>query len=877
EFKLQGTSVVAVWSKIAKDWPAQCGWFTRDLPGGRHLDWFLHARDVSFESWIMRGWTPQSGGAAASLHEEFVELQRAKVPPGDPRWLDLYGRGCRVQEAAAATSRLWLGELRQAIESQAAELMRTKTPCEDARWSALRNQAGQCADTGPVAHVGGVADLRRAVQTLGAAMPGWLVGDEELRKRLAESEPRWNGIVAGLLKQDATALAQLPELHREVRAVRHALLLAVRGMPEFLGQWSGVDLETEWERQFASLQHDLANRAQFDKVAGETLRPEALVLPSDRDPADLVLRRTAALLADVQRGRPELVAFERDLAQLQATGAAIAPDNAEARYLLFAEACRLRRQIAFSNPLLAFNRLLFIKRHLAIYNHMCDQFYGIAAQPGGALCVLENPFGWKKGTGPICRNGPEGAAHQFDPSPFSVRDLLADSVVERGRLKGEKLSGGPNRAWKLRYDGVGTLSGDETEGGSFLSPDVSFDGQEIAFAYVECRGDRQHRTHTDPSRGHWAEGRCYHLFKVRADGSHLEQLTDGTWNDFDPCWMPSGRLAFISERRGGYLRCGRICPTFTVYDLAGDGGDIRCLSFHETNEWQPSVTHEGFIVYTRWDYVDRHSMVAHHPWVITPDGRDPRALQGNFTERRTRPDLEADIRAIPGSHRFVATAAPHHGQSFGSLVVFDPRVLDDDQMSAVKRVTPDVGFPESQGGSTAYGEAWPLSEDYYLCAYDAAAEVPELDAKGNHGIYLVDSYGNKELIYRDPDIGCHSPMPLAPRPKPPVVTEPAERFVQGQPAQATVGVVNVYHSRRPWPAGTKITALRVCQVLPLSVGSDATAHNTGLQIPGSYSINIARAVLGTVPVEPDGSAYFTVPAGKEIFFQALDEQGLAVT
>ena len=97
EFKLQGTSAVAVWSRIAKDWPAQCGWFTRDLPGGRHLDWFLHARDVSFESWIMRGWTPQQGGTAADLHEEFAELQRAKVPPRDPRWLDLYGRGCRVR------------------------------------------------------------------------------------------------------------------------------------------------------------------------------------------------------------------------------------------------------------------------------------------------------------------------------------------------------------------------------------------------------------------------------------------------------------------------------------------------------------------------------------------------------------------------------------------------------------------------------------------------------------------------------------------------------------------------------------------------------------------------------------------------------------
>ncbi len=194
-------------------------------------------------------------------------------------------------------------------------------------------------------------------------------------------------------------------------------------------------------------------------------------------------------------------------------------------------------------------------------------------------------------------------------------------------------------------------------------------------------------------------------------------------------------------------------------------------------------------------------------------------------------------------------------------------------MSPVKRVTPDVGFPESQGGTLAYGEAWPLSEDYYLCVYDAAAEVPGLGATGNHGIYLVDSFGNKELIYRDPAIGCHSPMPLAPRPKPPVSHEPAKRFTAGQDSRS--------HCRRPQRhtvasgrgrRARRSPALRVLQVLPLSVGSTATAHNTGLQIPRSSSINIARAVLGTVPVEEDGSAYFTVPAGKEVFFQALDSE-----
>jgi hypothetical protein len=97
-----------------------------------------------------------------------------------------------------------------------------------------------------------------------------------------------------------------------------------------------------------------------------------------------------------------------------------------------------------------------------------------------------------------------------------------------------------------------------------------------------------------------------------------------------------------------------------------------------------------------------------------------------------------------------------------------------------------------------------------------------------------------------------------------------------QPAEATVGVVNVYQSSTPWPAGTKISALRVYQIFPQTLPSVVTAH-TGLPIPNTASVNLVRAVLGTVPVEADGSAQFVVPARRELFFQALDEDGLAVT
>ena len=662
-----------------------------------------------------------------------------------------------------------------------------------------------------------------------------------------------------------TSIAELRLLCEgvEFRAVSSAVV-------DLLHHADGTPLD-EQEIQFIVLQRDLHNRATFDKFAPETLRPESLIQPSDRDPADVVLRRTAALLADLKRMQPapDLAAQEQELGRLQSKSEKIAVKDLPARLSLFKEACQVRRKIAFANPLLSFDKILFLKRHRSVYNHMCDQYYGITARPGGGMYVLSNPFGAK----------PE------------VSDVLANSVVSRGRLKGQKLPGGAGAPLALSYDGVGNLHGPDGEGGSFLSPSLSYDGKQILFAYVECKGDQGHVHHTDPDRGHWDPRRCFHIFKVNVDGSELVQLTDGTWNDFDPCWLPNGRVAFITERRGGYLRCGRVCPTYTLYDMAADGSDITGLSPHETNEWQPSVTHDGRILYTRWDYVDRYGCTAHHPWITTLDGRDSRAVHGNFAPRNSRPDMELGCRVIPGSPKFVATAAPHHGQSFGSLVVIDPRVADDDGMGPIKRLTPDVGFPESQGGRQAYGTAWPLNENYYLCIYDAVMAAGAPGRPTDYGIYLVDAFGNKELIYRDPQIACESPIPLRPQPMPPAAPAlalPARNAPgTGLPAasaklgEATLTVINTYDSLMPWPAGTKIKSLRVVQVLPMSVPSGGAKvgqpHETGVRVAlAGDSVVPVRHVLGTVPVEEDGSAHFRVPANRELFFQALDERGLAV-
>ncbi|MDR2344822.1 MAG: NPCBM/NEW2 domain-containing protein [Planctomycetaceae bacterium] len=608
--------------------------------------------------------------------------------------------------------------------------------------------------------------------------------------------------------------------------------------------------------EWTALKKELA-KPMSDKVKSEVYNTESLFEKSDRDPLDVVLRRTKALLNHLQRltEAPALDSEAKKLTELDSKNKEIAVDNINARKALFADAVTLRRKISLQNPLLDFNEILFIKKHYLPNpemrgNHMCDQFYGFHALPGGGLFVLKNAF-------------------IEDSSKQEVRNVLENAVVEKGRLANTKL----DQKW------------------GFLSPDISFDGMKIVFSAAN--------TDAKPRNCYrWTTENCYHIFQVNADGTGLEQLTDGQFDDIDPCYLPSGRIAFISTRRGGYGRChGRPVPSYTLHSMNYNGTDITMLSPHETNEWKPSVNNDGNIIYTRWDYIDRGSDQAHHPWVTTPDGRDSRAIQGNFPLPGTkhsiggggvydRPYLETTFRAIPNSQKLIGVAAPHHGQYFGSVILVDPTIEDDGVMSQVRRVTPEQLFPESEIGThrnnANYGQPFPLSENFYLVAYDPFSDMGK-GQNNNYGIYLLDAFGNKTLIYKDPEISINCPIPFRPRTKPPVIphqTIVGKPLKQGEeyvpvdkdslPKTAQVGVMNVYESIYPLPPNTKITKLRIVQILPKT-----TPNNNSPRI-GYGSEKNARAVLGTVPVEDDGSAFFNLPVDIPVYFLAIDQNGNSV-
>lgn len=593
-----------------------------------------------------------------------------------------------------------------------------------------------------------------------------------------------------------------------------------------------------------------------ERLYNEVLRKEALILESDATPVAIVLRRTEALLKHLQEVGVPLHEEQKRLDALKQAKAAEPFDH-------FTQITTLRRAIAFQNPLLDFEKILFIKHDKMARGerHMVDQYNGFNQKKSGGVYVLENPFSLGQGEA-------------------KVKSLLAGTTVKNGRLKGKSL---------------------EDQGG-FISLELDYNAKHIYFAFTEALHEKyilSEKEKNDPlkrlkaqhsTRGHagsyyaFTPERNFQIMRMNAAGSDLTALTDASHNDFDPCVLPNGRIVFVSDRSEGNQRCGaRYNSTYTLHAMMPDGSDIIPFSYHDTNEWHPSVDNNGMIIYSRWDYVDRDSDIAHHIWHCYPDGRDPRSYHGNYPEiRESRPWMELANRAIPNSNKYISVAAPHHGQNYGSLVMIDISQKDDGSMSQLKRITPEVHFPESESApgkmhakgkhrpnGEIYGQPWPLSEDFYLCTYS----MPN----GKHGIYLVDSFGNKELLYQDEKIGCLDPIPFRPRKTPPVIpvqTRQAQKdqMPAGQKNQAmgTVTIMNIYASEYPWPKGAKIKELRIVNPFP------KPNYHMGKPMIGMADQSLARGILGTVPVEDDGSVHFECPTGMGIYFQALDENGLMV-
>ncbi len=364
--------------------------------------------------------------------------------------------------------------------------------------------------------------------------------------------------------------------------------------------------------------------------------------------------------------------------------------------------------------------------------------------------------------------------------------------------------------------------------GGVRDPQVHYDAKKILFSYR--KGDQPY----------------YHLYEVNVDGSELLQLTDGPYDDIEPTYLPDGGIMFCSSRARRFVNCYRT-PVATLYRCDSDGGNVRMISTNIEHDNTPWVLPDGRVIYMRWEYVDRSQFCFHHLWTANPDGSGQMVYFGNQF-----PDTAMlDAKPIPGTKKVVVSFSPGHGRPghMGYVTIVDPRTGPDNR-AAARRISRPGRF---------YRDPYPFSEDCFLVADDT-------------GIHVMDGLGNTELVCKTPAdnrrLTCHEPRPLLPRP-PERVIPPRVDLTR---ASGRLVLSDVYEGRHM--AGVRrgeIKRLLVLEQLPKPI-----SFSGGMwPISAGGTFTLTR-ILGTVPVEPDGSAYFEAPAMRSLFFVALDENDLAV-
>ena len=364
--------------------------------------------------------------------------------------------------------------------------------------------------------------------------------------------------------------------------------------------------------------------------------------------------------------------------------------------------------------------------------------------------------------------------------------------------------------------------------GGIRDPQLHYDGQKILLSY------RPGGTHV------------YHLYEINVDGSNLTRLTDGDYDDIEPTYCPDGSIVFCSARCKRFVNCWHT-PVAALYRCDGNGGNVRLLSSNNDHDNTPWMLHDGRVLYMRWEYVDRSQVHYHHLWTMNPDGSQQMIYYGN-----QHPGIAMlDAKSIPGTDNIVSIFSPGHGSR--------------EHLGFVNIVSPKKG-PDNLGSARQLGK--------FRCKDPFAFSENCLLVANNEALYVMSGNGDTEPFFtlpkafKDHKLAVHEPRPVRGKPREAVAAPRVDL------SQATGYVIleDVYRGRSlEGLEKGKIKKLLVLKQVPKPINFSGGMEP--LTIRGTFTM---AEVLGTVPVEPDGSAYAEIPALQSVFFVALDDNDLAV-
>ena len=388
-------------------------------------------------------------------------------------------------------------------------------------------------------------------------------------------------------------------------------------------------------------------------------------------------------------------------------------------------------------------------------------------------------------------------------------------------------------------------------GGKLVSEmDLHFDAEKIMFSMPDDR-------------------KLWQVFEVGIDGTNLRQVSPKDQPDvhnFDSCYLPNGKIAFISTAPFQGVPCNASVNVGMMYLMDNNGGNVRQICFEQDHNFCPTVMNDGRILYLRWEYTDIPHVWARFLFTMNPDGTTQKEYYGSGGYW---PNAIFYARPIPNHPtKVVGIVTGHHVGRVGELFILDPplgRTATEGVVQRIPRhgrkVKPLIQDKLAMDCWPKFLHPWPLSEKYFLVS--CKPRPNDL-----WGIYLVDIFDNILLLKEIEGSALLEPIPIQKIKKPQVIPDKVDLSRK----DAIVYLENIY--KGPGLKGVPLGAVKKLRLFTYHFAYHKVAginHRVGTDGPWE-----PKRVLGTVPVEKDGSAMFRIPANTPISIQPLDAEGKAL-
>jgi hypothetical protein len=421
--------------------------------------------------------------------------------------------------------------------------------------------------------------------------------------------------------------------------------------------------------------------------------------------------------------------------------------------------------------------------------------------------------------------------------------------------------------------------------GMILDDCLHWNGRDIVFSWKRKGRAIDSVSHLDDVSFGATPDENYQIWTVNIDGSDLKQITHAPYNNLNACWLPDGGIAFISDSKPAYAYC-YVVSSPVLYRMDRDGSNLKRLSANYLMDFTPSVLHDGRIIFTRWEYVDRCAAPIQSLWTINPDGTN---LAGFFGNRMLAPGTFMDARGIPGSQKVIALATNHNWDFTGGIVQIDQQ-FGPNAREGIFNMTPEIELYEpdynvwGNGLRGSYEKPFALDESTYLVTKGGVVQIRTADGS------------RATLLGKDTQtgFGYYSVQPVRSVPTPPVIKSgtldeaivlPEDGSVSGN--WAVVMCKDVYNGLEPAVKRGEVKRIAVVQEIEKSYSPQFRRNAAGhLEIIAVFGYQFPlvscgatyapKKLWGFADVAEDGSASFKVPSEVPIYFLALDAEGRAV-